>query len=73
MVTEASTFWFIGSMARGKSKFNQSDVCRAVRAARASGLKVRGIEITSDGRIVVAVETGPSEIVQQDNEWDSVK
>ncbi|GLK67047.1 hypothetical protein GCM10008179_06850 [Hansschlegelia plantiphila] len=33
--------------------FRQADVVRAVKAARASGLDVGGIEIAPDGRIIV--------------------
>jgi uncharacterized protein GlcG (DUF336 family) len=40
-------------MARAPLKFKQSDVTRAVKAARAAGLNVGRIEIDPSGRIVL--------------------
>lgn len=40
-------------MGRGPLPFKQSDVVRAVKAAKAAGIDVNRVEITVDGRIVV--------------------
>jgi hypothetical protein len=46
-------------MSRAPLRFKESDVCRAIRAARKAGITVSRFEITPDGRIVVfAAETG---------------
>lgn len=40
-------------MSRGPLAFKQSDIVRAVKAARAVGMDVERVEIAPDGRIVV--------------------
>ena len=45
-------------MTRGKSKFRQRDVARAIKAARSAGVEVADIEINTDGKIVVHVGAG---------------
>jgi hypothetical protein len=45
-------------MARGECKFRQREITRALKAARAAGLAVDRVEITSDGKIVVHVGSG---------------
>jgi hypothetical protein len=42
-------------MSRGSSKFRQSDVTRALKAAVAAGIDVAGYEIGADGSIRVTV------------------
>ena len=61
------------TMARGKLKFRQRDLTRAVKGAMAAGLSVARVEVDTTGRIIViagkAAETGePSHV----NEWDEV-
>ena len=38
-------------MARGPAPFKKADIVRLVEAARAAGMKVTGIEVTSDGTL----------------------
>lgn len=40
-------------MTRMPTTFKQADVCRAIRAATASGLSIERTEIHRDGRIVL--------------------
>jgi hypothetical protein len=42
-------------MARAPAAFRQSDVTRAVRAARAAGVDIARIEIARDGRICIII------------------
>ena len=59
-------------MSRAASTFRQTDVVRALRAARAAGLEVARYEIGKDGKIVVV--TGQREALVADadiNEWDA--
>lgn len=44
-------------MVRRASSFTQSDVTRAVRAVKAAGLDVSGVEVRPDGTIKVKVGT----------------
>lgn len=43
-------------MGRSAASFKKADVMRLIEAARAAGLKVTGVEVTSDGTLR-AVET----------------
>jgi hypothetical protein len=40
-------------MARGKLRFRQSDVTRAIKAAVAAGIDVARVEIDKEGKIVI--------------------
>ncbi len=40
-------------MTRGRSKFSQRAISRAIRGAKAAGVEVGSIEIDTDGKIVV--------------------
>ena len=40
-------------MSRGPLQFKQSDVVRAIKAAKAAGLEIHRTEIGQDGRIVL--------------------
>jgi len=52
-------------MARSASTFRQTDLKRAIRAARAADLEIARIEIEKDGRIIVVPGKPPE---SQDNE-----
>lgn len=61
-------------MSRGKYKFKQSDIVRAVKAVRAAGSS--GIvEFTSEGtlRIIVNADDAPIKQTNSVNEWDGVQ
>jgi hypothetical protein len=65
--------WRNTTMSRGKLKFKQQDISRAIRAVRAAGVEIGQIEIAPDGRIVIR----PGKPAQSDgdagqNEWDEV-
>ncbi|TGN89911.1 hypothetical protein EOW77_0006325 [Bradyrhizobium yuanmingense] len=59
-------------MSRGKHKFKQSDIVRAVKAARAAGLDPRGVEIDPNGTLRVLFNGTDAQIKQTNsvNEWD---
>jgi hypothetical protein len=52
-------------MGRSASRFRQTDLKRAIRAAHAANLEIARIEIEKDGRIIVVPGKPPR---QQDNE-----
>jgi hypothetical protein len=58
-----------------RSSFAQSDVTRALKAAKAAGIPVKRIEIETTGKIVVVTEQerGNAADRSDENEWDSVK
>jgi hypothetical protein len=58
-------------VARGPLTFRQQDVTRALRAAVAAGLDVKGYEIDKAGKIVVIIGK-PEEPTGAGNPWDSV-
>lgn len=61
-------------MARRPSNFRQSDVERAVKAARAAGLDVGGVEVAPDGTIrVTTVTPVPSETGDPFDKWKARK
>jgi len=45
-------------MARGASRFRQSDVTRALRAVAAAGMHVARVELGPDGRMVITMGGG---------------
>jgi hypothetical protein len=51
-------------MARAPSTFRQSDITKAIRAARKAGVENVRVEIAKDGRIVIV--TGGAQPVQDD-------
>ena len=51
-------------MARAPSIFRQSDITKAIRAARKAGVENVRVEIAKDGRIVIV--TGGAQPVQDD-------
>jgi hypothetical protein len=60
-------------MPRGKLKFRQADLTRAVKATTAAGLSVARVEVDPEGKIVVVVGE-PTKVEGQPaaNEWDAV-
>ena len=52
------------------SRFKQSDIVRAVKAAEAAGMRVGRFEIDPSGRIVVIRDSGQE--ATGPNEWDVV-
>jgi len=57
-------------MGRGKSRFRQSDLTRAMKAAKAAGLELARIEIDIDGTIKIIPGSPEPEPIK--NEWDEV-
>lgn len=53
-----------------KATFQESDLSRALRAARKAGLEIARVEIDQSGKIVLV--TGEPETVGRANEWDDV-
>jgi len=51
-------------MARAPATFRQSDIIKAIRAARKAGVENVRVEIAKDGRIVIV--TGGAQPVQDD-------
>jgi hypothetical protein len=62
-------------MVRRPCKFRQSDLTRALKAARAAGIEIARFEIEKDGKIVVVpgkpIEAPGNEKPER-NEWDEV-
>ena len=62
-------------MTRGPLTFKESDLKRAVKSAKESGLEVTSIEITKAGNIVVHVageEVEPIDKKEEDDTWEDV-
>ena len=62
-------------MSRGKCKFKQSDITRALRATKAAGVGISKIEIEPDGRMVIVLSDGEGEMTDyhcSGNPWDNV-
>ena len=62
-------------MSRGKYKFKQSDITRALRATKAAGVGISKIEIEPDGRMVIILSDGKAAMTDDHcsgNPWDSV-
>jgi hypothetical protein len=55
-------------MARGPSTFRQRDVTAAIKAARAAGVEVARVEVSTDGRILLVL--GEAAKAEDANEWD---
>jgi len=54
-------------MTRAPATFRQSDITRAIRAARAAGVDSVRIDITKDGKISIILS---GETPKEPNEWD---
>jgi hypothetical protein len=60
-------------VSRGKYKFKQSDITRALRATKAAGVGISKVEIDPDGRVVIVLRDGKAEVTEddcRDNPWD---
>jgi hypothetical protein len=55
-------------MTRAPATFRQSDITKAIRAARKAGVENVRVEIAKDGRIVIV--TAEAEPQKSENEWD---
>ena len=61
-------------MSRGRQRFRQTDVAKAVKGAVAAGMAVGRVEISPDGHISVIAGQPPQEQAPTEaNEWDTVK
>ena len=56
-------------MGHGPATFKETDLTRALRAARKAGAEVERVEIDRDGRIVLVLKNGDN-IFPESNEWD---
>jgi hypothetical protein len=56
-------------MGHGRATFKETDLTRALRAARKAGADVERVEIARDGRIVLVFKNGEEVLVER-NEWD---
>jgi len=59
-------------MARGRLRFKQTDLARALRAGSAAGQPVQHFEIDREGKIVVFVGKPEPREEAGDNEWDNI-
>lgn len=59
-------------MAKGKLRFTQKDVTRAMKAARKAGCENPQAIITPDGCIIVQ-EGKPIEVQHSSSEWDDAE
>jgi hypothetical protein len=57
-------------MARGKLRFSEREVARALRAAAKSGVPTQRVEIDREGRIIVILGTPQDRKEPGENEWD---
>jgi hypothetical protein len=57
---------------RGKANFRQSDLTKAIKAIEAAGQKVRRVEISAGGKIVVVIVNDGDETEKIENSWDEV-
>jgi hypothetical protein len=56
---------------RAPLKFKQTDVSRAIRAAKAAGLEIASVRVASDGEIIIVPGAPTIKIVGEVNEWDA--
>jgi hypothetical protein len=61
-------------MSRRPCTFRQSDLTRAIKAARAAGVEIERVEIERDGRMIVVMNKGdvPQPNGGDTNPWDEV-
>ena len=56
-------------MGHGPVTFKETDLTRALRAARKAGADVERVEVGRDGRIVLVLKNG-DKVLTERNEWD---
>jgi len=56
-------------MGHGRASFKETDLARALRAARKAGADVERVELAPDGRIVLVLKGG-NKVFTERNEWD---
>jgi hypothetical protein len=56
-------------MGHGPATFKETDLTRALRAARKAGFDVDRVEVGRDGRIVLVLKNG-DKVLTERNEWD---
>jgi hypothetical protein len=57
-------------MVHGRATFKETDLTRALRAARKAGADVERVEVGRDGRIVLVLKDG-EKVFTERNEWDA--
>jgi hypothetical protein len=57
-------------LARARLTFRQTDVTRAIKAARAAGVEIARVELDRQGNIVII--PGKASAVIERNEWDEI-
>jgi hypothetical protein len=57
------------AMGHGRATFKETDLTRALRAARKAGADVERVEVGRDGRIVLVLKDG-EKVFTERNEWD---
>jgi hypothetical protein len=56
-------------MGHGPATFKETDLTRALRAARKAGADVERVEVGRDGRIILVLKNG-EKVLTERNEWD---
>jgi hypothetical protein len=60
-------------MGRGRCTFKESDLTRALRAAKKAGARVARAELARDGKIVLVLKKdGEAPSMSERNEWDEI-
>lgn len=57
-------------MARGTCTFRQSDVTKALKAAKAAGVEVARVELEKDGKIIIVAGTPSDRPLSNETESD---
>ena len=57
------------AIGHGRATFKETDLTRALRAARKVGADVERVEVSRDGRIVLVLKDG-EKVFTERNEWD---
>ena len=55
-----------------KSSFRQSDITKALRAAKDAGFDAKSFRVTPDGSIDITLSTNVISSKDEPNSWDSV-
>jgi hypothetical protein len=57
-------------MGHGRCTFRETDLTRALRAAKKAGADVVRAEVARDGRIILVLRNGEAPADGERNEWD---